>query len=170
MDFSQAKLQQLHAVSTYRVYGHALDFEQEDAARQRRRPIRPCFCVWDNPDNPCSCGPETLWWLLADAVIDEGKAGRKDREGQELQFFDVLLDSNVMVESLDSVSAGALARLGDKISPARVRELGASGSTYLVAEEVGLLIVLGLSLLNDVGFFDSVEGLIERAKRQRGLA
>ena len=56
-------------------------------------------------------------------IVAECSAGRKDHDGQELRFFDVLEDSKIMVESLQPVSAGALKRLGDTISPDSVRDL-----------------------------------------------
>jgi hypothetical protein len=119
--FSEAKLQQLNAAGTYRVYGHALEFERDAAtagvaAARRWRLIQPCLCVQDSPQNPCPCDTGMFWWLLADAVIGEGNAGRKDHRGQELQFFDVLVDSKIMVESVRPVSAGLLKGLGENIS------------------------------------------------------
>jgi hypothetical protein len=129
MDYSEAKLQQLDAAATYRVYGHELEFGQGStgaAARLRWRLILPCFCVHDSPDSPCPCmrgDDRFFWWLVDDAVVREGPSGRKDHEGNELQFFDVLLDSQIMVESLQPVSTGALKRLGDTISAQSVRGL-----------------------------------------------
>jgi hypothetical protein len=62
-----------------------------------------------------------VWWLWADAIVAQGGAGRKDHQGKELQFFDVLLESQVVVESLRSVTAGALKTLeeGLEITPER---------------------------------------------------
>ena len=37
---------------------------------------------------------------MDDAVVRDGKSGRKDEEGKELQFFDVLVDSQIMIDSL----------------------------------------------------------------------
>lgn len=185
MDIREAKLQQLVAASTYRVYGHEIEFEEGATdkgatgkgatARRRWRLISPCFCVQDSPESPCPCmTDESRWWLRSEAVIDEGNAGRKDHAGQELQFFDVLVDSKVMVESLQSVSAGALKRLGAAVSRERVGGLataspGGSGSIAMV-EEVVLGIVLGLLLLDDAGVFDSVTDLIDKEKAKRGLS
>jgi hypothetical protein len=178
VNFSEAKLRQLDAAATYRVYGHEIEFgggaadKSAKTARRRWRLISPCFCVWDSPDSPCPCmTDESRWWLRVEAVVDEGKAGRKDHDGQELQFFDVLVDSKIMMESLQPVSAGTLKRLGDKI---RVGGLvtsppGGSGSIAMV-EEVVLGIVLGLLLLDDAGVFDSVTDLIDKAKAKRGLS
>lgn len=131
MDYREAKLQQLDAATTYRVYGHEMEFKQGAGskgaadARLRWRLIGPCFCVHDSPDSPCPCMDHDWfwWWLLDDAVVREGKSGRKDHEGKELQFFDVLVDSQIIVESLQPVSAGALKGLGDRISRQRVRDL-----------------------------------------------
>jgi hypothetical protein len=131
MDFREAKLQQLDAATTYRVYGHEVDFDQSGASsggtsRRRWRPILPCFCVQDSPDSPCECmRGEQVWWLLDDAVIGEGKSGHKDK-GNDLQFFDVLVDSQIVVESPQPVSVGALKNLGDTISPQRVRDLASN--------------------------------------------
>lgn len=116
----------------------------------------------------------TSWWLPAEAIVDEGKVERKGREGEELQFFDVPLDSNIMVESVDSVSAHALARLGDKISPERVRGLttappGGSGSIAMLDELVAFGIVIGIAALADAGAFDSVTDMIDKAKGKAGL-
>jgi hypothetical protein len=128
MDFREAKLQQLNAAATFRVYGHELAFEQSSGAtaRLRWRLIMPCFCVQDSPENPCPCmhgGDPFSWWLLDSAVVSEGGSGRKDHDGKELQFFDVLVDSQILVESVQAVSAGALKALGDTISAQRVRGL-----------------------------------------------
>jgi hypothetical protein len=136
MDYREAKLRQLDAATTYRVYGHEIEFKQgaagskSAAARLRWRLIGPCFCVQDSPESPCPCMHDGwfLWWLREDAVVREGKSGRKDHEGKELQFFDVLVDSQIMVESLQPVSTGALKGLGDAISPQRVRELVSSSA------------------------------------------
>jgi hypothetical protein len=140
MDFREAKLQQLDATATYRVYGHELEFEQGSsgaAAKLRWRLIGPCFCVQDSPDSPCPCMEHDpfFWWLMDGAIAREGNSGRKDHEGKELQFFDVLVDSQIMVESLQPVSAGALKNLGDRISAQRVREL-ASDSGPGVPESI----------------------------------
>lgn len=167
MEFGEAKLRQLDAATTYRVYGHELEFEggangKGATARRQWRLIRPCFCVQDSPDSPCPCmTDESRWWLLGETVVDEGNSGRRDHDGEELKYFDVLIDSKIMVESLQPVSAGALKRLGDKISPERVGGLvtappGGSGSIAMV-EEVVLGIVLGLALLSDAGAFDSID-------------
>ena len=140
MDFREAKLQQLDAATTYRVYGHEVDFDQSGASsggtsRRRWRPILPCFCVQDSPDSPCECmRGEHLWWLLDDAVVGEGKSGHKDK-GNDLQFFDVLVDSQIVVESPQPVSVGALKNLGDTIWP---RTLGLVLHHNSAKREVGL--------------------------------
>ena len=54
---------------------------------------------------------------------------------RELQFFDVHLDSKIMVESLHPVSAGALKRLGADISPERVLELASETRPASIAPE-----------------------------------
>lgn len=133
MDFREAKLQQLDAATTFRVYGHELEFKNGSgsrgaSAKLRWRLIVPCFCVQDSPESPCRCmhGDDAFWWwLVGDAVVREGKSGRKDDDGKELQFFDVLVDSQILMESLQPVSVGALKRLGDTISAHRVRGLAA---------------------------------------------
>jgi hypothetical protein len=137
VDFSEAKLRQLDAAATYRVYGHEIEFEagatgKGASARRRWRLISPCFCVQDSPDSPCPCmTDESRWWLRGEAVVDEGKAGRKDHDGHALEFFDVLVDSKIMVEALLPVSVGALKRLGGVVSPEQLAGLTTgSGSGY----------------------------------------
>ncbi len=125
MNFNEAKLKQLDGATTYRVYGHELKFDRDTAkagarARRRYRLFQPCLCVWDSPQNPCRCDDGMLWWLPADAIIGEDKAGRKDHHGKELQFFDVRIDSKILVETVRPVSAGALKGLGQNISPQTV--------------------------------------------------
>ena len=129
MDYSEAKLQQLDAATTFRVYGHEVDFDQSGAssggtARRRWRPITPCFCVQDSTDSPCECMRGEHWWCLReDAVTREGNSGHKEHEGNDLKFFDVLVDSQIVVESPQSVSTAALKGLGDAISAQRIRGL-----------------------------------------------
>jgi len=89
MTFNEAKLQQLNAAGTYRVYGQALEFAGEVAGvagRRGWRPIRPCLCVQDSPDNPCACNTGTFGWLWENAVVAQGNSGRKDHHGKELQL------------------------------------------------------------------------------------
>ena len=74
---------------------------------------------------------EGRWWLRGETIVREGNAGRKGHDGQELQFFDVLLDSTIMVESLQPLDAGTLKRLGDTVSPELVHDLmSGSGSGF----------------------------------------
>jgi hypothetical protein len=130
VDFNEAKLRQLDAATTYRVYGQEIEFDGGATARRGWRLVRPCFCLHDSPLAPCHCSTdESRWWLRSEAVIDEGNASRKDHDGQELRFFDVLVDSKIMVESLKPVSAGTLKRLGATVSPDELRDLlSGSGS------------------------------------------
>jgi hypothetical protein len=143
MDFSDAKLRQLDASTTYRVYGHEVEFEQGASARRRWRLIWPCFCVHDSPDSPCPCMEDApRWWLPADAVLNEGDAGRKGHDGEELHFFDVRLDSQIMVESLQPVRAGDVKRLEGAVSPERFRDLMSgfgSGGAGVIALTFGEL-------------------------------
>lgn len=88
--YMSAKVEQLDERATFRVVGRAVDFDLGDAAR-RWRPVSPCFCVQDSPDNPCPCPKRTFWWLRSDMILAEGDAGRKDSDGNELRYFDVYL-------------------------------------------------------------------------------
>ena len=114
---------------TYRVYGHALEFEPEElggsafAARKGWIAISPCLCVQDAPQYPCQCG-DMVWWLSKDAIIGHNKSGRKDQHGNDLEIFDVLVDSTIMVESLQPVKVGALKELGPNVTARSVRNLG----------------------------------------------
>ena len=112
--YASAKVRQLDEAATFRVYGRALDFDLGDAAR-RWKPVWPCLCVHDSPENPCPCPPH-IWWLRSDMILAEGDAGRKDHEGNELRYFDVLAESKVIVESVQTVSAGALEGLDGNYS------------------------------------------------------
>lgn len=128
MNYNEAKLQQLNAADTYRVYGQALQFDQDTGdeltARRRRTLIQPCLCVQDSPDNPCPCNIDVLWWLEEGAIVAQGKSGRKDHRGKELQFFDVRVESTIMVESIQPVSVSALKRLGRDHTQERLLNLG----------------------------------------------
>jgi hypothetical protein len=171
MDFNEMKLQQLDAATTYRLYGHAVKFEQDTAgsaatARPRWRLIRPCFCVQDSPENPCRCMIDSFFWLREDDIFAEGNAERKDHDGQKLQFFDVHLDSKIMVESLRPVSAGALKRLGDTISSEQLLEVASETATGLgvayakpkkVPKRLIDIILTLLGLVGDeIGLFDPI--------------
>jgi hypothetical protein len=130
---NEAKLRQLEAVSTYRMFGHELEFAEGKAsaarARRRWRLFSPCFCVHDSPDSPCPCmEDEPRWWVPADAILREGGADRKDHAGQELQYFDVDINATVMVESLQPVKIAALKALGGTAAPQEIQELVSSGS------------------------------------------
>src|SRR4051794_37016502 len=116
MNLSKAKLEQLDAAATFRVYGDEIDLGTSSRARAtsagRWIAIGPCFCVHDSPESPCPCMSDGFWWLRRDAVVRQGSAGRKGHDGKDLQYFDVLLDSTIMVESVQPVSARALKGLG----------------------------------------------------------
>ena len=89
------------------------------------------LCVQDSPESPCSCMHgdfDPVWWWVADtAVVRDGKSGRHDHDGTELQFFDLSVDAQIVMESTRPVSVAAVKSLGDTISAERVRGL-ASGS------------------------------------------
>lgn len=158
--YSAAKIEQLDRRATFRVYGRALDFDLGDAAR-RWRPVQPCLCVQDSPDNPCPCPPGRTWWLRSDMILAEGDSGRKDADGNELRYFDVPVESRILVESMQSVSAGALKKRGGKISPSRVRGItdrqggrGGLGTSAIMGWDdilIGLAISLAAGLLIEGG-------------------
>lgn len=179
MDFNDAKLRQLDAAATYRVYGHEVEFEQGASARRRWRLIWPCFCVHDSPENPCPCmedGP--IWWLQGDAVLNEGDAGRKGHEGEELHFFDVRLDSQIMVESVQPVRASDLKRLEGAVSPERFRDLmtgtGSGGAEVVFAKPGpstfwGKVIEIALEVAKELGAFEAIDwqGAAEKWKESQ---
>lgn len=182
MNLSEAKLRQLDAATTYRVYGHEIESEggatgKGEKASRRWRLISPCVCVHDSPDSPCPCMlDESRWWLRGEHVIDEGNAGRKDHDGQELRFFDVLVDSKIMVESLQPVSAGALKKLGDTISPERVRDLASDsgfGVTPFIAKpfrdisDVFRTLFYIDEILASVGY-DKIKEALEEKQKGKG--
>jgi hypothetical protein len=45
------------------------------------------------------------------AIVAHGSSGKKDSHGNELEFFDVSVDSKIMVESIRPVSAATLKKL-----------------------------------------------------------
>src|SRR5690606_34645605 len=96
------------------------------AARRGWKPIRPCFCVHDSPQSPCPCDNRILWWLSEKAIMDTGASGREDAEGKDLQHFDVAVESQILMESVQSVSAGTLQRLESSPSFKQFRELVAT--------------------------------------------
>ena len=155
--YSAAKIEQLDRSATFRVYGRALDFDLGDAAR-RWRPVQPCLCVQDSPDNPCPCPPGRTWWLRSDMILAEGDSGRKDADGNELRYFDVFLESRILVESMQSVT---LKKRGGKISPSRVGGIadpqgggGGLGTSALMGWDdilIGLAISLAAGLLIEGG-------------------
>jgi hypothetical protein len=131
-----AKIARLDRQATFRVRGRAADFELGDAAR-RWKPIFPCFCVQDSPENPCTCPQWPIWWLRADHIFAEGDTGRKDADGHHLRYFDVLADSRISIESMSSHRAGAI-RIGSRVPPRGVggvggRTGGGSGSGTIAA-------------------------------------
>jgi hypothetical protein len=73
------------------------------------------------------------WWLPVDAIMREGNAERQDHGGQQLLFFDVRLDSSILIESVRPLGVGALKRLGSAASPETVRQLMSGGSGGLNA-------------------------------------
>ncbi len=124
--YAAAKLDQLNRLNTFRIYGNDLGFDQPAAAARRGwRPIGPCFCVQDAPDSPCPCEGYPVFWLWAESIVAEGPSGREGHGGKDLQFYDVLVDAKIMVESVQAVSAGALKALGDKVTPQRIAEVAA---------------------------------------------
>lgn len=150
--YAAIKLRHLDEQSSYRVYGRAVDFDLGDASR-RWKPVFPCLCVHDSPDNPCPC-PPWIWWLRSDMILAEGGAGHKDHEGNELRYFDVAVESKIVVESMQTVSAGALKSLGGNLSPSAVAgvadaEGGGTGSTTIAALPAGL-VAWGLGVLGGV--------------------
>jgi hypothetical protein len=163
--YSAAKIEQLDRTATHRVYGRALEFDLGDAAR-RWRPVFPCLCVQDSPDNPCPCPPGPIWWLRTDTILAEGDSGRKDADGNELRYFDVFLGSQFLVESMQSVTLkkrGGTRRRG-KISPSPVGGItdgitdaqggGGLGSIAIMGWDdilIGLAISLAAGLLIEGG-------------------
>jgi hypothetical protein len=182
--YKESKLQQLDAAGTYRIYGHELEFEQDAGAvagvarRGRWMPLRPCLCVQDSPENPCPCNTGTLWWLREDAIVAQGKSERKDHHGKELQFFDVAVESKIMVESLQPVSAGVLKSLGNGVTPERLLDLAADrdtdgsavpGTMQSVVKDILIGILGGLlyDLLKDASILDLLEKLAEEKRGQK---
>lgn len=118
MSLSEAKFQQLNRAGTTRIYGQPIkaeldgDLKSGVAARRRWKPMHPCLCTHDNPNNPCPCMEGDFWWILGDSIVAEGESDRKGHDGKPLYYYDVLVDSKIMVESMQSVRAGDLKTSG----------------------------------------------------------
>ena len=98
MTFNEAKLQQLNAAGTYRVYGQALEFAGEVAGvagRRGWRPIRPCLCVQDFSRQSLCVQYRDVLVAVENAVVAQGNSGRKDHHGKNCSY--VLVDSKIMV-------------------------------------------------------------------------
>jgi hypothetical protein len=179
MNYTQAKLQQLNAISTYRIYGHPIDFDNdtgdEGVARRGWRPVRPCLCVHDSPQNPCPCDKTFVWWLSEEAIIQKGASGRKDERGGEVQYFDVLVESNIMVESVHSVRAGTLKKLESSPSFMRFRDLVATTEglseprvNFILGKIVDAIIGWAVgNLLDNIRVSDWLEELLEEEKKKK---
>src|SRR5690349_17029580 len=105
MDIKEFKSRQLNEASTYRIYGHEIEYEDNHPAPARRgwRPFSPCFCTHDSPDNPCPCTRDIIWWLPQEGIVGKGKADRKDHEGRSLQYYELATEAHVLVELVHSV-------------------------------------------------------------------
>jgi hypothetical protein len=110
--YEDFKLQQLQNATTRRIFGHPLEHHENSRmahnSSARLFTLNPCLCVWDNDQNPCPCTHSTIWWLLASDVVSTGVSGRKSPDGNELNYYDVNLDSQVIVESTKTVSLKSL--------------------------------------------------------------
>jgi hypothetical protein len=116
MSYTDATLQQLNEAATYRIYGRTLQFPKDipgagSASASRHTPIWPCYCVQDSPDSPCECAKGMRWWLMDSAIVAHGSSGKKDSHGNELEFFDVSVESKIMVESIRPITAATLKKI-----------------------------------------------------------
>jgi hypothetical protein len=111
-NYADYKLQQLQEATTRRVFGHPLEHYENSRmapnAQSKWFTLNPCLCVWDNDQNPCPCTRSTIWWILASDIVSSGKSDRKSHDGNELNYYDVNLNSQVIVESTKSVSLKSL--------------------------------------------------------------
>lgn len=107
-DYRDAKLAQIQAATTARLYGRFLpqgDLSASSAESAASwRPFQVCFCVQDSPDSPCLCRARIVW---VSEIAGSGRAERKDHDGNQLEFVDVAHDSIILAEQLTPVRASA---------------------------------------------------------------
>jgi hypothetical protein len=66
-----------------------------------------------------------VWWLPEDSFVAEGISDRKDESGEKLHYYDVRLESTVLVESVRPVPVDALKALGDSLTAEQMLDLTA---------------------------------------------
>jgi len=114
---SEAKLHALSAATTFRAYGHPLETSEGEAVAREWLPIHPCLCVHgvqDSARNPCSCPKLGTWWVQRRAIAGSGRSGRKDDDGKELTYYDLALDTDIVVEALTTVPVRALSETASR--------------------------------------------------------
>ncbi len=187
MNLSEAKLEQLNAATTFRVYGQVFEGDESASRRKSERasdrwvPIGPCFCVHDSPDSPCPCMPDSFWWLHADSIVRRGSAERSGPDGKKLEYFDVLADSTILVESVQAIPVSVLKALGSDLSPGQIRDVTSASAAVLTTlakpsgggSRLGKLVELILETLAAMSIEEilapiDVEGAIEEWKKGKG--
>jgi hypothetical protein len=107
--YEDYKLQQLQNATTIRVFGYPLESPRTSGNSASKWTVfRPCFCVQDLPENPCLCPELVIWWVLASDIQSSGGANKKSHSGDELNYYDVNTNSQVIVEATKSVPIKSL--------------------------------------------------------------
>jgi len=115
MKLEQLRTTALLSASGHRLYGQELDDAKARAIGPNKLfPFKLCWCVWDNPENPCLC-PDAIWWIPEKSILQRGHAKRVDHEGEPLEYLDIALDADVVVEVSSAVSVRSLHGLGDDL-------------------------------------------------------
>jgi hypothetical protein len=104
--YADFKSQQLIDATTRKVFGRPLDLTNDGVAK--RVALTPCLCTWDSPDSPCPCLHSKIWWILQSDIVNSGVSNKKTHSGDLLNFYDIKANSQVAVETIESISVEAL--------------------------------------------------------------
>jgi len=115
LSYEGAKLQQVSALTTKRIYGQPLDESELSKLNFPKSKFNwikliMCNCVQDTPENPCPCYNSPIWWIKSEDIVEQGESDKKDHDGNELSYYDVDINAKVLVESIKSANINSLTR------------------------------------------------------------
>jgi hypothetical protein len=115
MKLEEFRANALVTASGHRLYAQELDdAEPRIVGHNRLFPFKLCWCVWDSPENPCLC-PDAIWWIPEKSILQRGHAKHRDHDGESLEYLDISLDADIIVEASSAVSVRRLHELGDDL-------------------------------------------------------